>query len=255
MQTQEKDLVRLGIPLSAILFVVLVGQFYLFSSHPVVNANTTSNTQNVRVITVTGAGTVNVQPDRAVLTIGVITQNTSAQIAAERNAEIMSRLIASLVSLGINRSEIRTIHYSISPAYDSCCGQKVAGYIVTNQIQVTVLNKDNVTELGMRTGQVIDAATSAGANILYGIEFTSSDSSIQSAKIQALTLAAQDAASQANSLARALGVNITGVVSASPGFSIPYPVPVYASGSASTPVVPPSTITVSVSLTVTYSIS
>src|SRR5579885_2596804 len=109
MQTQEKGLVKLGILLLAIFFVVLVAQFYLFSSHPAVNADTTSNTQNIRTITVTGVGTVSIQPDRAILTIGVITQNTSAQSAVERNAEIMSRLIASLESLGINRSEIETV--------------------------------------------------------------------------------------------------------------------------------------------------
>lgn len=249
MQTQEKSLVKLGILLLAIFFVVLVAQFYLFSSHPAVNADTTSNTQNIRTITVTGVGTVSIQPDRAILTIGVITQNTSAQSAVERNAEIMSRLIASLESLGINRSEIETVYYSISPAYDS--SQKVIGYTVTNQIKVTVLSRGNVTELGMKTGQVIDTATSGGANTLYGVEFLSSDSSIQTAKIQALALAAQNAATQANSLARALGVNITGVVSASPGFSIPYFTPT----SSQTPIVPPSTITVSVSVTVTYSIS
>ena len=48
------------------------------STNPAVNST----------ITVSGSGLVNIQPDRAILTIGVTSQNSSAQGAAQENAVI-----------------------------------------------------------------------------------------------------------------------------------------------------------------------
>jgi uncharacterized protein YggE len=254
-QSEKNRYLKIAVPLLIVLTGAFATQMYLSSSHSTAVADTTSSNQNTKTITVSGFGQVNIQPDKAILTIGVTTQNISAQDAVKENAEIMSRLISNLKSIGIDTSQIRTIYYNVNPIYDCCSQQKLTGYSVSNQIEVTVLSQGNVTSLGIRVGQVIDVASSSGANTIYGIVFSASDSTFSVAKMQALTMAAHDASKQANTLAKALGVNITGVVSASPGFNFPYPQPVVFSPSSNTPIVPPSSLTVSVYVTVTYSIT
>src|SRR5712692_8544158 len=47
-------------------------------------------------ITVSGTGHVSVQPDRAITTVGVTTQATTAQTAVEQNANTMGAVIQAL---------------------------------------------------------------------------------------------------------------------------------------------------------------
>jgi hypothetical protein len=210
-------------------------------------------------ITVTGNGEVDIQPDRALLTVGVTTQETSAQAAAQENAATMSNVIAALEAIGINSSSIQTTSYSISPETNYNNGQStVVGYQVTNEIQVTVqASGASVAALGAKVGQAMDAATGQGANEIYGIQFTASSAAIQQASNQALELAAQDAAGQAKVVASALGVTVLGVVSVDANPSYPSPI-VYDAGSqssVSTPIISPQSLQITASALVVFSIS
>jgi uncharacterized protein len=210
-------------------------------------------------ITVSGSGLVNIHPDRAILTVGVTSQNSSAQGAAQENAVIMNNVIAALGAIGINGSSIQTTSYNINPEsqYSNNGPAVITGYQVTNEIEVTIQAADaSVGTLGARVGQAIDAATGQGANEIYGIQFTASDSAISQATNQALQLAVQDAASQANVVATALGATVTGAVSvdASPGYPSQIVTP-SAAGAISTPVVPPQSLQITASVQAVYSIS
>jgi len=222
-------------------------------------ANASTQQRYNSTITVSGTGQAKVQPDRAILEIGVTTQNSTAEAAASRNAYLMNGVIASLEAIGISNSSMSTVSYSITPVY-SCCGgtQTVTGYTVSDQLEVTVIaTGGSLMQLGDRVGQAIDAAVSHGANVLYGIQFTASDQATAQARVQAHQMAVKDASSQATSIAAALGVNITGVVSATTA-NVYYPAPVMFAASiasAGTPVIPPQSLTVSATVTVTYSIS
>ena len=223
-------------------------------------------------ITVTGNGQVSVQPDIALLTIGVNTEAASAEAAAQQNAQTMTSIMTALGNLGINSSSIQTISYNIyqqngypvpveicsTPLNSTVC-PAAGGYEVDNEIQVTIsVSGQSITQLGTKVGAVIDAAVAQGANEVYGVQFTASASQLQQANTQALQQAVKDASAQADAIASSLGVTVTGVVSVttSPTY-LPSPV-VYeaATGSSSqTPVVAPQSLTVSATVQAVYAIS
>jgi uncharacterized protein len=218
-------------------------------------------------ITVTGNGQVNIQPDMAILTIGVNTQDSSAQAAAQQNANIMTNIVSALESLGINSSSIQTVSYNIyqqyaypvvysGPAKNS--SSSIGTYEVDNEIQVTIsVSSQGVAQLGTKVGAAIDAAVAQGANEVYGVQFTASSSAMQQANQQALALAVQDASGQAKAIASALDVSVTGVVSVttSPAYSpIVYDTPAV-QGASQTPVVAPQSLTITASVQAVYAIS
>ena len=106
-------------------------------------------------------------------------------------------------------------------------------------------------------GKVLDAATGAGANEIDGISFTFTSGTYANLQQQALAKAIQDASGQAQTMAAALGVHITGVVSVSPAYVYqPYinsKVNTAASG-ASTPI-QTGTLQVTVNVQIVYEIS
>ncbi|MDA4112922.1 MAG: SIMPL domain-containing protein [Thaumarchaeota archaeon] len=229
------------------------------SSIGIHSVNGSTNPAANSTITVSGSGLVNIQPDRAILTIGVTSQDSSAQTAAQQNAAIMSNVITALGAIGINSSSIQTTSYNIYPQTQYSNGPAViTGYQVTNEIQVTIqVPSASLGTLGAKVGQAIDAATAQGANQIYGIQFTASSAAINQATNQALALAVQDAAGRAKVVATALGVTVIGVVSVDASPSYPSPI-VYTPNSAaslSTPVVPPQSLQITASVQAIYSIS
>ncbi|MER2172518.1 MAG: SIMPL domain-containing protein, partial [Psychrobacillus psychrodurans] len=62
----------------------------------------------VRVITVTGSGVVEVSPNYVQLQVEVRTEGEEVQQTQAENAEIMSRVIQSVLALNIPRENIQT---------------------------------------------------------------------------------------------------------------------------------------------------
>ncbi len=228
--------------------------------------NTTSGVQTHSgkvngTITVSGTGQVNVQPDRAILTVGVSTTASTAQTAVQDNANTMSAIILALNGIGIDNTNIQTLYYNIYPQSNYNGGtQTITGYQVTNEVQVTVVaSGQSLSQLGAKAGQVIDTVVSKGANQIYGVQFTASASTLDQAKQTSLQQATHDASQQAQLIASAAGVTITGVVSIT---SVPsyYPVGIYApvslaSSGSTTPIVPPQSLTVTTTVQAVFSIN
>ena len=161
----------------------------------------------VHSIRASGEATVRAKPDRAQITIGVVTQAPTAQAAAAQNATQTTAVLDALKrSLGAN-GEIKTSGYSISPQYQYANGRppKITGYQANNSVLTTV------NDLSL-TGKIIDAANEAGANDITGISFSLRDDS--AIRAQALADAAGKARSAAEAIAKALNLRITGVLEA-----------------------------------------
>jgi uncharacterized protein YggE len=95
----------------------------------------------------------------------------------------------------------------------------LTGYSATNVVRVKDLALDKV-------GEVIDLATSSGANSVSNIAFGLRDEA--AAKARALREAANDAKAKADALADALGVQVLGILSVSEGEpDIVRPMPMY----------------------------
>jgi uncharacterized protein YggE len=205
-------------------------------------------------ISVTGTGTVTAYPDEADIMFSVRTQDSSAAKAAAENGVQATAVFASLAALGVNKSDIRTISYSLSPAYDSYNYSQVVGYVAVNSIEVIVIGIENLPNVG----RIIDAVVQAGANQIDGISFTFTDPNYNTFRTQAYHKAVQDANSQASAIVSGLGGVILGVASVSTNYGygiVPQPMP-YANTSGTKQPTPinsgPQQVTATVDITYLY---
>jgi uncharacterized protein YggE len=120
------------------------------------------------VITVTGDGTVDATPDQASFDFGVTTQGGTAAEALGRNNAEARRIIDALKKAGIDSSKIQTTQVSLWPQTSSS-GNTIVGYQASNSVQVTAA-------LG-KSGALVDAAVSAGANNVNGPNLDTADKS------------------------------------------------------------------------------
>jgi hypothetical protein len=187
-------------------------------------------------ISVTGTGTVTLYPDEADLQFSVQTENRSAVFAAAQNGAIMNQVYAALTAVGVNKSEVQTTSYSLSPTYDSNNSSKVVGYVAVNSIQISITGSGNLSNVG----KIVDAVVKAGVNEVDGISFTFTDLNYARLKTEAYQKAIQDAYSQASAIVSGLGGAIIGVASVSTNYGI-VPQPIIYSGAMQT--VPPTPIT------------
>ena len=170
----------------------------------------TTDTANVNVIHVSGSGSVTGTPDRAQLTFSVQTENANVKTAQSDNAVRMNAVIDALVAAGIPKEQMKTTGYSIYPVYQDSTGllnPKITTYQVTNTLQVTLKDVN-------QTGNVIDTAVTNGINTVSSIQFMLSDEQAQALRTEALKKAVTLARADADVVAAALGVNITGTQSA-----------------------------------------
>ncbi|MBE8953385.1 MAG: SIMPL domain-containing protein [Quinella sp. 1Q7] len=67
------------------------------------------------IISVSGEGVVEAQPDRATISVGVITREKNPAAVQAANAKAASSVINSIVALGIERKNISTGNYNFNP--------------------------------------------------------------------------------------------------------------------------------------------
>lgn len=163
-----------------------------------------------RMVRASGEATVSAKPDRAEVTIGVATRAPTAAAASAQNAEETTRVLASLRQALGNGGQVKTSGYALSPQYEYQNGHppRLTGYEASNTVTVTV------DELNL-LGKIIDSATATGATNVNGIAFTLKDD--MAVRQQALTEAAKRARANAEALAKALGVEVVGLLEAEPG--------------------------------------
>jgi hypothetical protein len=162
---------------------------------------------NERTISTSGSAEIMVKPDRAVVTVSVVTENANVQAAQSENARTMDSVSRAIENLGIEKKDLKTVGYSIYPVYEDSkvpFGQKVKYYRVTNSLEITI------RDISM-TGEVIDTAVKSGANQAGSIEFLVSEELEQSLRQELLAKAVKKAYSDASTVAGAAGVTITGV--------------------------------------------
>ncbi len=190
-----------------------------------------------------GSATIDVVPDQATLSVGVITQGATAQAAAELNSSSATAMINALKAVLGSNGTIKTIGYSISPRYNNTQPATIVGYQVSNTVQVTVNNINLV-------GPLIDAANQAGANNINGPSFglQNPEPSMQ----QALTAATQQAVAHARAIAAGFAGRLGAMISAQEGGTV---IPYAGSGLAAASATPIVTGTVGVTATVTVTMA
>jgi uncharacterized protein YggE len=211
-----------------------------------------ADTSTDRTITASGTGSVIGTPDRAQISLAVETENADVKAAQAENAAIMTKVMDALIAAGIPRDALKTTGYNIYPMYDDIKfpAQKIKAYHVSNTLTVTLHDVS-------RTGEVIDIGVANGINQANSIRFLLSDEQAQVLRTGALKEATARAAADAQTVATALGVNITAVktVDVGGGYT-PILFQNYARSDmapvgASTPI-QPGDVTVTATVTVTY---
>jgi hypothetical protein len=211
--------------------------------------------QSARTIEVTGNGEAHVAPDVASLNLVIETHAATAQESAGQNAALAQKVVDALTAKLNGKGKVWTGGYSLYPEYSESPqpNQKpaVIGYRAENSITV------ETGEIGM-LGGLIDTAIHAGANRINFLNFTLRDES--EARSQAIALAAKDAQTQADSLAKSLGLKLGPVVKATTETEN-RPIPLMRAGvmamgagmGAPTPV-QPNEVTVPATVSITYQI-
>lgn len=209
-----------------------------------------------RTISASGVGQSEVEPDEAVIQLGVTARAASAQAASARAAAAMDGVIGSLQDSGVEEADIKTTRLELRQVRqrDKETRDVTVRWQVRNRVKATIRDID-------ATGDTIDAAIAAGATNLDRLQFRASDPSDALAEAREEAVAA--AALTASQLAAAAGVEVVGVrsmVEGSPGSFDRSGLPYFSresssrSQSAATPI-QPGTLDIEVTVYVEYLIS
>jgi uncharacterized protein YggE len=210
-----------------------------------------------RTIAVTGTGTATLPPDIATFSAGVTETNANVTDAQNAVNTKSNAIIDALRQGGVDvDKDVKTSGYSVQPQYNypQNGAPVLTGYRVSNTVNVTVRDITKV-------GQLLDAATKAGANQIGGVSFGLSDP--EAASRVAREQAVQNARTKADTIAKATGVSV-GIVMTVDDQSVtagpPRPVAAAAATTTAGSAAAPPTIqtgetTVTVTLRVTYAIA
>lgn len=176
-------------------------------------AHAAGSPERQAAITVIGEGELTVEPDQATVTVGVQLYDQDAGAAAVALAERMSAVIEAIRNLGIPTDQIQTTNYSIfferdfqAPRGPSTGEPPAGSYRVENMVRVTISDPD-------RAASVVEAAIGAGANQMFGIQFSLGDPGGLDARARSLAMA--DALRRARELAGEAGRTVGSVITIS----------------------------------------
>lgn len=210
-------------------------------------------------LTVNGAGSVSKAADSALVDIALVTSDeASASKATDQNNTAFNTLRERLRALGVRADGIRTTSFNVryvprppqlrQPLASAAppVAQQRYGYVATRSLTVTAPRVD-------AAGRVVDAAVAVSANV-NGLRYTLADQ--RSAVAQALSAAVADAQMQADSVAAAAHVHITGIKSIDVS-SAPSPIAFMAREAApgAATEIAPAPLDVRANVTVTYFIA
>ncbi|MFB6112471.1 MAG: SIMPL domain-containing protein [Halodesulfurarchaeum sp.] len=205
-------------------------------------------------ITVSATGTEEAQPDKALLRLSVEATSPNATTARTQVAENVSEVRSALKNIGIDESNIRTTDYNIyrdegpRPVPPKTEEQPAPVFRARHGLLVEISDIDKV-------GRAIDVAVDAGATNVRDVQFTLSTETRQHLRLTALEKATANARSEAETLASASNLQITGVhtITTQAGYdpSPRYEVAMAYAGGADTSI-ESGPVTVSASVTITY---
>ena len=222
----------------------------VFAAVSIGSAGAQVETPPERLIHTSATGQVTTTPDQALISVSVQTENPDPKVAQADNAAIMAKVVNAVKGEGVADKDLQTTGFSMYPVYDnsgSYLSQNIRTYRVTNTLLVTVTDVTQAANL-------LDLAVANGANNVNGVTFTLSDEKQASLRDDALTEAVRLARADADAVAGAANLTITGVREITVGGgNVPYPVPMAAANvrEAATPL-QPGEVTVSATVSVSY---
>ena len=120
------------------------------------------------------AETLRTPPDEASLTVGTQAKGATAKAAVALSKSKTEKLLAAIRAAGIRERDIQTQGLQLNPDYrydrqpDGQGQQRLVGYIATNSLLIKTRDVDTLTSL-------LDGLTAAGADTVYGPNFSIAD--------------------------------------------------------------------------------
>jgi len=169
-------------------------------------AEATTTAQAARTIAVSGEGKLTVQPDVAYVSFGVFTREKTANEAQTANAKTFAAIEKALKDqFGIAAKDIKTSGFYVQPEYHwSEKGESsIVGYTADHTVTVTYRDLNGL-------GKLLDAVSKAGANRVNGIQFGTEKR--EAYELQAIEKAMANAKTKADTIAKAAGRSVKGVL-------------------------------------------
>lgn len=194
----------LGALLIAFVALLIIQQGYNLST-------AMKNQKPTNTISVSADGKVTAVQDMATVTIGVMSQGTTAQAVKEDNNTKINKIIAFIKAQGVKNEDIKTSQFTFYPVQDWRSGTAViTGYQSDQTVTVTVHGIDKSQDV---LEKVLDGAVTNGANQIQGVNFSFENP--DALQQQARKLAIDKAKEKAQDLAKQAGLTLGKVVSIS----------------------------------------
>jgi uncharacterized protein YggE len=176
-------------------------------------------------LTVSAEGTINVPPDKAVLSFAVETVGEKLSDVQEENQERLAKVLEECRRFNIPSQFIQTTSLNVIPEYpppprrpsDGTLENsipRIIGYRVVHHVNVEVRNLEVV-------GKVVDRVLQVGANRFSGIAWGLQNE--QPTKLEVLKQASAKAKAKAEALAQALNLKLVRMLNVSEGGVSPSP--------------------------------
>jgi uncharacterized protein YggE len=212
------------------------------------NSNTNASADHGE-ITVSASGEVDADPDRAVVSVGIQATGDSADAVTDELAAGAESLRTAFDDLGIAEENVEEGRFRVHPRH----GRDADGFEGSHSFEVTVTDVD-------RVGEVIDASIAAGADDISRVNFTLQEDTRSTLRKDAIDAALANADEEASHIADNRGVALEGATAVTTGDVQVHPVrrEAMTGGDAAGGAAPPTEIeadpvSVSASVTVTYS--
>lgn len=123
-----------------------------------------------RTLSVTGSAELHVAPDAALVSLGVVTENTSAGAALKDNSVAVAKAVDVVRAVGVEPKDMQTRSLSLEPRYERLDKPgpndrpRIVGYSAVNLITLRVRDLTKI-------GDLLDKVTGAGVNRIDSISF------------------------------------------------------------------------------------
>lgn len=156
-----------------LVILILIGAIFLFFKLGYCEEQTCvfkCDKEEIPKLIVSKVGKIEAEPDKAIMKIRVLIEEVKLEKAFEQNKEKMNQIIDFFKQEGVDKKDIKTIEYNITPLYEGkplfSKVHKPTSYIVTYAISANIYKLDKIGDILNKISQ-IDSAR------VYGIEFTS----------------------------------------------------------------------------------
>lgn len=169
-----------------------------------------------KAISVSAGGSVTAEPDKAILRVAAQSTADSAADAREQVAENVSALRQALVDAGISEENVTTEYYNIRQIDERRRPTESGDSSATTRYRAVHALSIEIADVS-RVGEIIQVAVDNGATDVQNVEFTLSDATRDELRDKALRKAMENALEDAEVIASAADLEVTGVRTASTG--------------------------------------